>query len=351
MLDFNNNIGLYVLAYILPLFMIISSVGRNNSDILLGMESSNALKGLGMFCIIIHHITLEVAQPGYAVYFRNLGFWGSGLFLFCSGYGCYKSMQNNKDYLKSFVKGRIAKVYMHAVLANIFFYLIYSFSQLKLSARSVLKAFFMINCRTGTIVWFFICILIFYIMFYLIYSLTPDNNISLFLLFFCALCYMMVVYFLHLGSFWINISFTFPFGVLLAKYEKEWIKKVEQIHTLLYSLVCVILFFFLLLSFKISWEQALGRVVSDLICMNMLLLIIVVWFPKIRLKCNPLLYFLNKNSLELYFGHMTVVLLLYKLVPQKNSWFLWLYLIIVLIVSKILFYLIELFDKLIFKRK
>lgn len=351
MLGFNNNIGLYVLAYLFPFFMIISSIRRNNSDILLGMESSNTLKGLGMFCIIVHHITLEIPHPGYAVFFRNLGFWGSGLFLFCSGYGCYKSMQNNNDYLKKFVTGRIAKVYIHAVLANIFIYLIYSFFQFKISVRSVFKAFLMINCRTDTIVWFFICILIFYTIFYLIYRFTPDNNFSLFLLFFCAFCYMLIVYFLQLGSFWINISFTFASGVLLAKYEKKWIEFVRQLHILLYLLICFVLFFLLLLSFKMSWVQSLGRVLSDLICMNMLLLNLIVWFPKIQLKCNSLLHFLNKNSLELYFGHMTIILMLYKLYPQQNSWFLWLYLIVVLIVSKILFYLIKLFDKIFLTRK
>ena len=72
---------------------------------------TKAIQAICAIGIIFHHMAQKTCAPWlpdeYIVHgldiFLNAGYLFVGVFFFCSGYGLYKSVKANPDYLKGFI--------------------------------------------------------------------------------------------------------------------------------------------------------------------------------------------------------------------------------------------------------
>lgn len=242
------NLLVYLWYPILAVFLLYGAKlykkGEWN-DGFLSLEQTKALQGFCAVCIMFHHIAQKtcafwldpkVIIPGLEPFVR-IGYWLVGIFLFCSGYGLYKSYREKENYLKSFVGKRILPL----VLA--FYSTAWIFLIARLLVGEKLGTVQMIYYITGlqlsnTYSWFVCALPIFYLGFYLCFKYIKNENIAL-----TGTCLVVLIYVIigtvqdhnpwwMRGEWWYNSVHLLPLGMLFAKYEKSIVEKVKRKYVL-----------------------------------------------------------------------------------------------------------------------
>lgn len=208
-------------------------------DLQINKETSNAIKGLAILFVILGHMN----------YIDCAGAWGVHLFLILSGYGMYCSLEKNgiKDYWKK----RIQVVFLPYLFCTIFFLLIRFILGEKISVImlivSLLGLDFGIN--VDPTMWYISYIFACYAIIWMVMKLKVENT-------YIAICVGMIMWLCvtiagykgfiwHKGTIAWAYVFSFPLGLLWAKYRKKQIslklKKIICGVILIVSSVIVIL--------------------------------------------------------------------------------------------------------------
>lgn len=142
----------------------LSSIGEYFEDFL-SLNNSKSIKGICCFFIVIHHISINLSDPGLFSIFVDIGYLSVSLFFFYSGYGLMKSLETKDDYLNGFIIKRLPTILISFWLVNIIYIFVniilgekYSF----ISMISYITGIKLINSNA----WYVITIILFYLSFY-----------------------------------------------------------------------------------------------------------------------------------------------------------------------------------------
>lgn len=209
-----------------------------------GREKTGAIKGILAIVIILDH--LSYALPSWYVLnvFRECGAPAVSLFLAISGFGLYKSYsQKGKNYLKGFLKSRIWKVILPALLATLLYYLI-----LWNPERNLLEDFkntFVHGSPPLPQLWFVIEITLFYLFFWTAFGLFGEGGI--YGLVAGAAAIFAWTYLSDFGRNWWISVLAFPTGAFMARYEAVLFTFCERTRFHFWGLIASLLLLFLLL--------------------------------------------------------------------------------------------------------
>ena len=294
----------------------------------MSLDRSKAIQGLTAVCIIVHHLSQELAERAGAIgFFQGLGVLFVGIFFFFSGYGLYTSLKTKDNYLKGFLKKRFVTILVPFYVCNLIFVAASCICGEKykpLQLLYVISGWSLINMH----MWYIVEIAILYIAFFLIYRLIKNRTaatvvMSLFVIAMIVgslmLCHgedMSCSYWFQ-GEWWYNASFLFVIGIIFSKHA-EGLRKIARkgyyFLLLVFAALTAVLGLqtnYLLVKYS-YWSEIPGQDPKYLdkfhclafqlpwiFCFVCFLLLIMM---KVRFG-NPVLKFLGTISLELYLIH------------------------------------------------
>ncbi|MBO2516747.1 MAG: hypothetical protein CW338_05630 [Clostridiales bacterium] len=193
------------------------------------------LQGATVLLISFHHMAQKTCAPWhesrYIVHgldlFVPMGYLFCAVFLFCSGYGLYRSLKTKPGYLKHFIRRRILPVIAAYYLSEIIYLAVRVLMGEKTGALDIiwyLSGLHMANFNA----WYIIAIIFFYFVFYFSFRFCRKERTAILLVFAAALLYTaggalidhQNDWFMR-GEWWYNSIILFPAGLLFAKHEKK----------------------------------------------------------------------------------------------------------------------------------
>ncbi len=366
----------YLCYPILALFLFwgakVYRRGEWNEEFL-SLSQTKALQGFCAVAIMLHHISQKtcaswlnekVIVPGLDV-FVSIGYWFVGIFLFCSGYGLFKSVKNKKDYFDGFFVRRILPLIVAFVTASICF-------QIARARMGVIIHVFSSPFQLGgpdladPYAWYMILLPVLYFGFYVAFRFCKKDITAILITCIVAVLYIAFCDFWMYGSWWYNSILPFIVGIIIAKYEQEIIAKWKKNYVilLLCNLLLAIAFHLLaentvpvFSTFHWNTEHELFRLVRTLAQMlscAFATLAIFMAGMKIRIG-NKALAFMGTITLEFYLIHGLYVQLFGYcfmddfILPVYYIKNVALFVLVVLVLALISAFLLHLANKLIIK--
>ena len=289
--------------------------------------SFNQTKCFLGFCaviIVFHHISQDTCaswlNPKYIRHgldiFVTAGYPMVAMFLFCSGYGLYKSAKSKPDFFKRFIPVRIIPILIPTVLTM----LVYIFFRCWRNIPLDIDPPFAVNGHETwhPYIWYVPCIILLYILFYIGFGLFKKDWIGILVVAIGTIGYILFCIKLRYGTWWFNTSHMFLVGILVSKYEDKFFESCKKLYVLRLIgmiLLCVVLWFLgdnaggiYLMVFKHPYDFVYGyrcdlvsAIFQFLYCLAFMSLYYLI---SMKLKIgNPVLSFLGKFTLELYLIH------------------------------------------------
>lgn len=233
----------------------ISKNGQTSGNIYLDRNVSDLIKFIACIMVALSHyggyylVTISSQNIFWKVVAANFGYIGVASFFFLSGYGLAKSDQNSNRTFASFLKRRISKVYIPAVLVSaiwlIFNLLLFGYANpnnLLCNQKYLLGVLWLFN---DEVMWFVRTILFLYLCFYIythISKLLVESRAFILLLLLAVLSTSLVAY-LNLGDpisvplFWVGI-----FIVRFPSYLKNCLRLKWVFWIIIVSIVAIYYF-------------------------------------------------------------------------------------------------------------
>ncbi|MDD5935520.1 MAG: acyltransferase [Clostridiales bacterium] len=248
-------IFLVYLALLIALFWGAKLVKKGSwNDEWMSLSQTKALQGFTAICIMLHHCAQKTCAPWLAPRvivhgldgFVRMGYIFVGVFLFCSGYGLYKSYKTKPNYLEGFCKKRILPVVLAFYVTGYLFLIVRYALGLRPSTGRLICYLTGIQLSNPN-AWFVVALPIFYLGFYFSFRFCKKESHAIF----CT-CFVVFVYtligtctnhneFWMRGEWWYNSVHFFPLGLLFARYEKRVTEKIKC-HYVLWMVVAIVSF-------------------------------------------------------------------------------------------------------------
>lgn len=287
----------------------------------LSLTQTKALQGFCAIAIMLHHISQKTCAPwlnpkvvvhGLDV-FVTIGYWFVGIFVFCSGYGLWKSFQEKPEYLKGFFSRRILPLIVAFCTSSIIF-------QFARGQMNVNVSFFASPFQVdgpdlaNPYAWYMIMLPVLYIGFYLAFRFCKKERTAILVTAVIALAYIAHCDFWMYGSWWYNAVPVFVIGIMVAKYEKTIIGKWKKHYAVNLIILVVLAAAFQLLAeksqnvflfFQWNCEQEWFRwirILSQMAACVCFTLSVFLIGMKVRIG-NKALAFMGTITLEFYLIH------------------------------------------------
>lgn len=213
------------------------------------ISQMKAIQGFTALLIMLHHTGQKTCAPWhppqYIVHgldlFVPFGYYFVGIFLFCSGYGLYKSYRTKPDYLKGYFGRRVLPVILSFYSTGLIFLIVRYLLGEKMDGFDVLWYVTGLKlCNPNT--WFVIALPFLYLGFYLAFRFCKKEGTAL-----TVLCAWVFVYvwigtivdhndWWMRGEWWYNSIHFFLIGIFFAKYEERLLPKIKK-HYILWMLL------------------------------------------------------------------------------------------------------------------
>lgn len=202
---------IYLLIPCLCLFSFkysgIESVNKIDRDV------TYAIRGAAMLLIMLHHFIGYLYEKSVMVPYHDMGYVGSGIFLFFSGYGIACGVEK-QGYLKEFMKKRIGAIYIRSIfLMGILGILSCLLVNQKFSL-DFFKILYLRNFWNSSQVWFFTAIFYCYFLIYTILRWINSENMRLFLLFTGLAIWIVCCIIVEKPVCWYNTVLLFGLGYI-----------------------------------------------------------------------------------------------------------------------------------------
>lgn len=225
------------------------------NDAFMSLEQTKALQGFSAICIMFHHISQKTCapwlNPRYIIHgldvFVPIGYFFVGIFLFCSGYGLYKSYKTKPDYLKGFCKRRILPLILAFYSTAIIFFVVRLLMGEKMDG---LQIFYYLSglklCNPNA--WYVIAAPFFYLGFFLSFKFCKNEKLACFMTCLVVFIYTLIGTMVNHNDFWMrgewwyNSAHFFSIGLLFARHEEGITKHVKRFFPLYVILSFVLIF-------------------------------------------------------------------------------------------------------------
>lgn len=267
---------------------------------------TKAIQAICAIGIIFHHMAQKTCAPWlpdeYIVHgldiFLNAGYLFVGVFFFCSGYGLYKSVKANPDYLKGFIGKHFRPIILLYIISNI--------------------CFIYVGQTTNNYCWFVYAILYLYFAFFISFKYCKSDKWAIIVLSFFIILYILLCELLVEGGWCYNTIGIFLAGILFAKYADiivEYIRK-NYLVLLCITVFVLIITFFAAIKLNELTNTALTKSSYNFFRFSTVLVQFIsslafsVFIFEINQKIsinNKVLTFLGSMTLELYLIHVLFV--------------------------------------------
>lgn len=223
----------------------------------MSLSQTKYIQGFLAICVMLHHAGQKTCapwhDPKYTVhgldFFVNIGYLFVSVFLFCSGYGLYKSYKQKENYLQGFVKRRILPLVLAYYSTGLIFFVVRLLMGQKMSVPLMLCYLSgVMLCNVNA--WFVIALPIFYMGFYLAFKFIKKEGRALFATIFVVFVYTLLGTLVDHNNFWLcgewwyNSVHLFSIGLLFARFEKPVVAHVKKFYPMYLMLAIVGLVFF-----------------------------------------------------------------------------------------------------------
>ena len=330
-----NTIGL-VLIYAVLFFMMFYGAKISNrhewNEEVFSLKQMKVLQGASAVFIMFHHMAQKTCAPwnppAKIVHgldcFVDIGYWFVSIFLFCSGFGLYKSFKNKENYLKGFVKARILPIIIAFYVSEFLFFIVRLLMHEKMDTKTII--YYLIGFKLANYYgWFVVALPLFYLFFYLAFKLCKKDGMAIFMTGVGITAYVLLGMiidhndYLMKGEWWYNTAYLFLIGIIFARFEKsvvDFFKKIYPVSLILAAILVVVLFMFSLWAqgffsyyceyWGISMFEKVGRrsvcMFSQMLTATSFVLLVFLITMKIRTG-NKLLTFFGGITLETYLVH------------------------------------------------
>ena len=330
------------------------------------LRQMKAVQGFAALGIVLHHIGQKTCAswlpkwqiiPGLEQ-FVPIGYLLVSIFLFCSGYGLYKSYHTKENYLQGFIVKRILPVVVSGYIVSFMYFIGRILVKERMSAGKAICYLTGIKlCNTNG--WFVYALPLLYLAFYIAFKLFRKKEwLAILFVALVILIYDMVGTkldhndWIMCGEWWYNSMHAFLVGLLFAKFEQPLTKHIRKYYVV-YLPLALLLFIPLFITGEVVmgvfsyYGESFGA--KDVVFRRWVCLIAqvaisidylcIVWLVGMKLRIgNKVLAFFGSITLELYLVHGFFVELFSRsfLGSQKPVWFcsnVALYIVIVLGIS------------------
>ena len=235
---------LYYIVLLLILFWGASVCKKKTwNEEFMSLSQTKYLQGFFAICVMLHHAGQKTCapwhNPQYIVHgldiFVPIGYLFVSVFLFCSGYGLYKSFKQKENYLQGFIKKRILPLVLAYYSTGVIFFVV------RLLMGEVMnggKVFCYLSgawlCNPNA--WYVIALPIFYLGFYLAFRFIKKEGWAIFATIACVFVYTLIGTIVDhnqwwmRGEWWYNSVHLFSIGLLFARFEKPVIAHVKKFY-------------------------------------------------------------------------------------------------------------------------
>ena len=268
----------------------------------LSIKQTKALHGFCAVCIMLHHIGQKTCAPWLPSEvithgldaFVPIGYLLVGIFLFCSGFGLYKSYAEKPDYLQGFLGRRCLVPLLTLILTTFAMVCVHAKlgKQITFSGPFRLTGPVMLNGYS----WFIYTLLIFYVLFYHAFKHCKTEKSAITWVLIGVLLYIFFCDWWAYGTWWYNSALLFVVGILFARHETGLIRHMCKYYKY-YLPLCLITTCIL---FVLGEYTQNAFVQMPAACAFVILLILLGMKIKIG---NKALTLLGSLTLELYLLH------------------------------------------------
>ncbi len=227
------------------------------NDGFMSLSQTKALQGFFAICIMFHHTAQKTCapwlKPKYIIHgldvFVPIGYFFVGIFLFCSGYGLYKSYKAKPDYLNGFLKRRILPLVLAFYSTGLIFFVVRILMKEKMDLPQAIYYITGLQLSNPNS-WYVIALPFFYLGFYLAFRFIKKEWAAILVTCMVVFVYTVIGTFIDhndwwmRGEWWYNSVHFFSIGLLFAKHEAFIVNKIKKHYVLYVVLAFVSIFIF-----------------------------------------------------------------------------------------------------------
>ncbi len=228
----------YVALVVLLLFGVKVCKNKTWNDENMSLYQTKCFLGFCAVVIVFHHIAQMTCaswlNPRFIRHgldiFLAAGYPMVGMFLFCSGYGLYKSAKAKSDFFKRFIPVRVIPILVATLLTT----LVYIGLRIWRHVPFDFDPPFEVNGHQNwhPYVWYVPCIIVLYLLFYIGFGIFKKDWIGILVVALETLGYIAFCIIFQYGTWWFNTAHMFLVGILVAKYEEKFFESCKKLYVL-----------------------------------------------------------------------------------------------------------------------
>lgn len=206
------------------------------------LKQTKYIQGFIALCIMLHHVGQETCaswqdyelRPGLEA-FTQIGYLLVSVFLFCSGYGLYKSYKSKDDYLKGFIVKRIVPLIIAFYTSGWLYLIARVLMHEKMDGKKIF--FYIIGwLQPSPFSWYVSVMPIFYLVFYLSFRFIKSEKAKIAVIVASVFAYTFLgTYIDHndywmRGEWWYNSVHLFWIGIIFARHEDKIIENMKRFY-------------------------------------------------------------------------------------------------------------------------
>lgn len=236
--------GVYIVYFLLGALLLFGARAvhkKNWNEDAFSLKQTKMLQGFTAVCIMFHHMAQKTGAPWHEsrviVYglepFVQVGYYFVAVFLFCSGFGLYKSFKAKPDYLKHFPRRRILPIVVAFYLSEWIYTGVRALMGEKMNTGKLI-AYLTGAQLANTNAWYVIAIPFFYLFFWLAFRFCKREGTAIAWVTVGILAYMVLGALVDhndwwmCGEWWYNTALVFVLGILFGKYEKTITERLKK---------------------------------------------------------------------------------------------------------------------------
>ena len=301
------------------------------SDLFVNLSQAKSIQAAACIAVVIHHLTQQITiygmrPKGPVTLFNYIGYIFTAIFFFFSGFGLITSLENKPEYLKTFFRKRLPAVLVPFWMINVVGVILTNIlSYEKLSAPEIISDILGITLINSN-GWFIIEIVVFYFIFFVLFSLIKNRHLASALLCLSSVLIIIISFLLghdptnskshwFRGEWWYNSTIAFAFGVIFAGIKDSFsafCAKHFAAMTALFSLLTALSVAASIYAQKYLgyyheavhggvWDAIITLLIQSISCLMAVTLILIL---NTRISIgNRALSFIGAMSLELFLIH------------------------------------------------
>lgn len=290
------------MLYLFVLFILISLIGvsfKNIKEIdndALTKERTTMVNGIFVGIVLFSHFNSyaisNIAVDKIYYLFFKIGQLMVTTFLFYSGYGIYESIKNKKNYMDSFFKKRIVKLFVSVILALVLYMILNIIIGRSYDIKTILLSTIGFT-SIGNSNWFIFATFCMYFSILISFKVFKKDNLSALLS--CLIFsfgYMVLVMKFVGNAWWVNTILCFNAGMFFSYFKDNILKFLKNKYHYILSM------FLLIILFGLATINNHNYFTYEIIAISFVLIIVFLTL-KIRTG-NKILFWLGKNTYNIY---------------------------------------------------